>query len=143
MTVARFSSPDGLPPTAGYSHVAAVPAGSRLVFVSGQIAADADGTIVAPGDWEAQTRQVFRNLERALAAEDATWSDVIKLTYFVTDTAEMAAIRSVRDEFVDTATPPASSLFRVAGLVHPDLLIEIEPVAACGPVAGEQVFEPK
>jgi len=143
VTVARFSSPDGLPPTAGYSHVAAVPAGSRLVFVSGQIAADADGTIVAPADWEAQTRQVFRNLERALAAEDATWSDVIKLTYFVTDTAEMAAIRSVRDEFVDTATPPASSLFRVAGLVHPDLLIEIEAVAACGPVAGEQVSEPK
>ncbi len=131
MTEVRFSSPDGLPPAAGYSHVVAVPAGSRLVFVSGQIAADADGTILAPGDWEAQTRQVMRNIERALAAEDATWADVVKLTFFVTDTAELATIRSGRDEFVNTKTPPASSLFRVAGLVHSDLLIEVEAVAAC------------
>jgi enamine deaminase RidA (YjgF/YER057c/UK114 family) len=133
MTVARFSSPDGLPPTAGYSHVAAVPGGSRLVFVSGQIAANADGTIVAPGDWEAQTRQVMRNIERALGAEDATWSDVVKLTFFVTDTSALATVRSVRDEFVDTTAPPASSLVKVAGLVQPDLLIEVEAVAACGP----------
>jgi enamine deaminase RidA (YjgF/YER057c/UK114 family) len=132
MTPTRFSSPDGLPPTAGYSHVAGVPAASRLVFVSGQIAADAEGTIVAPGDWEAQTRQVMRNVERALRAEDATWADVVKLTFFVTDTAELTTVRSVRDEFVNTTAPPASSLVKVAGLVHPDLLIEVEAVAACG-----------
>lgn len=101
------------------------------MFVSGQIAADAEGTIVAPGDWEAQTRQVMRNVERALRAEDATWADVFKLTFFVTDTAELTTVRSVRDEFVNTTAPPASSLVKVAGLVHPDLLIEVEAVAAC------------
>lgn len=130
MPVARFSSPDGLPPTAGYSHVATVAAESRLVFVSGQIAADADGSIVAAGDWEGQTRQVMRNVERALAAEGATWADVVKLTFFVTDTSQLPTVRAVRDEFVNTAAPPASSLVRVAGLVHPDLLIEVEAVAA-------------
>lgn len=138
MTPARFSSPDGLPPTVGYSHVAAVPASARLIFVSGQIAADARGTIVGPGDIEAQTRQVFRNLERALAAEGAAWADVVKLTFFVTDTEQLATVRSVRDEFVDTAAPPASSLVKVAGLVHPDLLIEVDAVAACGPESTRQ-----
>ena len=121
-----FASPPDLPTPFGYSHVVGVPAG-RLVLTSGQVPIDAAGDI--PDGWEAQTRLVFEHLGRALAAQGASWPDVVKLTYFVTSVEQVATVRSVRDEFVDTQRPPASSLVQVAGLVRPDLLLEIEAVA--------------
>jgi enamine deaminase RidA (YjgF/YER057c/UK114 family) len=123
-----FASPDGLASPRGYSHVVSIPTG-RLVWTSGQVAMDANGDVVGVGDWEAQTRLVFENLARALEAAGAGWPDVVKLTFFVIDVSELAAIRAVRDEFVDQARPPTSTLVRVAGLVHPDLLLEVEAVA--------------
>ena len=111
---------------AGYSHAVSLPAG-RLVWTSGQIAVDASGNV--PEGWEPQTRLVFENLALALAAVGAAWSDVVKLTIFVAAEPELDTIRAVRDEFVDTSRPPTSSLVRVAGLVRPDLLLEIEAVA--------------
>jgi enamine deaminase RidA (YjgF/YER057c/UK114 family) len=127
--VSTFLSPDDLPAPAGYSHVASVPAG-RLVWVSGQLGVDRDGRVCE--GWEEQTRLAFENVGRALRAADAAWSDVVKLTLFVLDLAELATIRAVRDEFVDTARPPTSSLVQVAGLVRAGALIEIEAVARVG-----------
>ena len=126
MTAPHLSSPSDLPAPLGYSHVVGLPPG-RLVWTSGQVGMDADGT-VAEG-WEAQTRQVFENVGRALAGEGAGWADVVKLTYYVTSVEEIATVRTVRDEFADTAKPPTSSLVQVAGLFRPDLLIEVEAVA--------------
>ena len=126
MTRPEFASPSDLSAPAGYSHVVGIPAG-RLVWTAGQVAIDADGTV--PDGWAAQSRLVFENVGRALAAQDAGWSEVVKLTYFVTSVEEVATVRSVRDEFVDTEHPPTSSLFQVAGLVRPELLIEVEAVA--------------
>jgi enamine deaminase RidA (YjgF/YER057c/UK114 family) len=123
-----FSSPDDLAPPIGYSHVVSIPAG-RLVWTSGQVAMDAERNVVATGDWEGQARRVFENLGRALSAAAAGWPDVVKLTFYVVDVAELPTIRAVRDEFVDPANPPTSSLVQVAGLVHADLLIEVEAVA--------------
>ncbi|MCM6773575.1 RidA family protein [Nocardia sp. CDC159] len=125
-------SPAELPPTNGYSHVAAVPPDSRLVWTSGQVPFDADGNLVGPDDWEAQTRQVMTNLTAALRAGGASWREVFKLTIYVVDTSALAVVRKVRDEFVDTANPPTSSLVQVAGLFRPDVLIEIEAIAAVG-----------
>ena len=90
-----------------------------------------DGTL-AEG-WEAQTRTAFANVGRALRAAGADWPDVVKLTIFVVDVSELATIRSVRDEFVNTAQPPTSSLVQVAGLFRPEVLIEIEAVAHLSP----------
>ncbi len=128
-TETEFLNPPGLPAPAGYSHVASVPPGSRLVWTSGQVPLTADGTPV-PGGWEAQTRAVMHHIGVALEAAGATWNDVIKLTYFVVDTSALTTVRAVRDEFVNTARPPTSSLVQVAGLFRPDILIEIEAVAA-------------
>jgi enamine deaminase RidA (YjgF/YER057c/UK114 family) len=127
----QFRSPDTLPDPPGYSHVvSARPA--RVVWTSGQVAMRADGAAAPPGDWEAQTRLCFENVGRALEAAGATWRDVVKLTYFVVDVTALQTIRAVRDEFVDTENPPASSLVQVAGLFRRDLLIEVEAVA-CPP----------
>ena len=65
----------------------------------------------------------------ALAAAGANWSDVVKLTFFVVDVSEFVTIRAVRDEFLDAQRRPASTLVRVAGLLLPELLIEVEAVA--------------
>ena len=122
----RFSSPDDLPAPSGYSHVVEIPPG-RLVWTSGQVPIGVDGRL-AQG-WEAQTRTAFENVGRALRAAGAGWADVVKLTIFVVSVSELQTIRAVRDEFVDTASPPTSSLVQVAGLFRPDVLIEIEAVA--------------
>jgi enamine deaminase RidA (YjgF/YER057c/UK114 family) len=119
-------SPDDLAAPTGYSHVVSIPAG-RLVWTSGQLPIDADGT-VADG-WEAQARLAFANVGRALRAGGADWPDVVKLTIFVVDVSALPVIREVRDEFVDTARPPTSSLVQVAGLARPEALIEVEAVA--------------
>jgi enamine deaminase RidA (YjgF/YER057c/UK114 family) len=122
-----------LAPEPGYSHVVEVNPGARLLWIAGQVALDKEGRVVGEGDLAAQTRQVFRNLEAALAAGSAGWADVVKLSWFVLDAREVATIRSVRDEFVDTAAPPASTLVEVRSLFRPELLIEVEAIAAVQP----------
>lgn len=127
----RFLSPDTLPAPFGYSHVVEAPA-SRIVYVSGQVPLDAEGRLVGEGDFDAQVRQVFENLALALEAAEVAWGDVVKLTYFVTDMSRIASLRAIRDEYVDTRHPPASTLVEVSRLFRDDVLVEIEAVAAKG-----------
>ena len=110
--------PPGVAPGSGYTHVVA--GTGRLVAISGQIAIDATGQLVGRDDPEAQARQVFENLQRCLTAAGGTFDNVIKLTYFVTDVAWLPAVRRVRDTFVDTTRPPASTAVQVVALVRPD-----------------------
>ena len=125
----HFRAPDGLAPGPGYSH--AVTGRGRWVATSGQVALDGAGKLVGPGDPEAQTRQVFVNLDRALAAAGASFNDVIKLNYYLTDIAMLPVVRAIRDEYVDTARPPASTAVQVSALAMPDLMNEIEAWAVC------------
>ena len=127
--VVELSSPATLPQPAGYSHIAEIPAGSRIVWLAGQVPLTADGEL-ASGEWEGQTRQVFQNIGAALEAAGASLDDVFKLTIYVVDMAGLATIRAVRDEFVDTRRPPTSTLVQVVALARQDLLLEIEAVAA-------------
>ncbi|WP_282206695.1 RidA family protein [Kitasatospora fiedleri] len=123
----HITEPPGVAPGTGYTQV--VTGTGRLVQVSGQVAFDERGDLVGPGDPAAQARQVFENLRRCLAAAGAGFPDVVKFTVFVTDVAYLPAIREVRDEYVDTARPPASSAVQVAALFRPEVLIEIEALA--------------
>jgi reactive intermediate/imine deaminase len=128
MAEKRFLSPDTLAAPFGHSHVVDSP-GGRIVYVSGQVPLDGDGQLVGEGDFEAQARQVFENLTRALEAADASWDDVVKLNYFLRDVGEITSVRAIRDAYVDTERPPASTLVEVSGLFRDDVLIEIEAVA--------------
>jgi enamine deaminase RidA (YjgF/YER057c/UK114 family) len=121
-----FASPPELLAPAGYSHVVTIPPG-RLAWTAGQVPMTRERTV--PEGWEAQARLAFENVGRALRAAGAAWSDLVKLTIYVTDLSDLATVRSVRDEFVDTASPPTSSLVQVAALFHPDVLLEVEAVA--------------
>ncbi|MFE6429241.1 MULTISPECIES: RidA family protein [Streptomyces] len=127
----RIPAPEGVAPAAQYTHV--VLGTGTFVAVSGQLALDEDGKVVGEGDAEAQARQVFENLRRCLAAAGASFDDVVKLTFFVTDMAHMSAIRQARAEHIPDDRLPAASAVQVAALVRPEFLMEIEALAVVSP----------
>ena len=120
----------GTPP--GYSQIVEV-ATSRLIFISGQTATDADGNILGEGDFPAQADQVFANLAAALGAVGCTPANLVKLTVFVRDMENLGAYRVARNRFFATVKPaaaPAVTLVEVSRLYGPEFLIEIEAIAA-------------
>jgi 2-iminobutanoate/2-iminopropanoate deaminase len=129
-SAARLKNPATLHTPRGYSHVAEVPPGQRLVFIAGQVPLDKGGALVGPGDFKAQAQQVFENIRLALGDVGGTFNDVIKLNYYVVDVGQIAALREVRDRHVNTAAPPASTLVEVRRLFRDDVLLEVEAVAA-------------
>lgn len=124
----RYHNPPALPTPVGYSQVAET-SGGRTVYVSGQVALDSTGQLVGAGDFAIQTRQCFANVRAALEHVGLGFGDVVKLGIYVTDVARLAELRAVRDEFVDPARPPASTLVQVAALFRPDILVEVEATA--------------
>jgi 2-iminobutanoate/2-iminopropanoate deaminase len=98
-----------------------------LLFVSGVAPLDAEGRLVGGADVVAQARQVFGNMKRVLDAVGAGFGDILKVTVYLTDVADRAAINPVRQEFFGAARP-ASTLIGVAALVLPGMKVEIEAV---------------
>ena len=125
-------NPKGVFESPYFTHTVAVTGVKKLVYVSGQVSYDQSGAVVGKGDMRAQTEQVFQSLTRNLKAAGATWDDVIKVNgYMVGMNPEaIAAYREGRTRFLKKL--PASTLVGVPSLVHPDLLLEVEVVAALG-----------
>lgn len=124
-------SPAALHPPVGYSHVAKVT--GTLVYVAGQVSADASGKLVGEGDLEAQAEQVFKNLKIAIEAAGGTMADIVKMNVYLVaevDQDEIPKFRAVRDRYINTARPPASTLAVITRLARPGWLIEIEAIAA-------------
>ncbi|HEY7635022.1 MAG TPA: RidA family protein [Gemmatimonadales bacterium] len=126
----RFLNPSTLPASRGYTQVVEIPAGSRLVYISGQVPLDKAGNLVGAGDFRRQAEQVFTNLGSALAAVGATFADVVKINFYVRDVSLLADLRAVRDRHVNVKAPPASTLVEVSHLFRDDVLLEVEAVAA-------------
>ena len=129
----RFVNPPALPAPRGYTQLVEVPPGARMLYLSGQVPLDSAGTLVGGGDFRAQAHQVFKNLRAGLAAGGAGFADVVKLTFYVVDMSQVPLLREVRDQYVNTAAPPASTLVEVRRLFREDVLLEIEAVAALTP----------
>jgi enamine deaminase RidA (YjgF/YER057c/UK114 family) len=125
--VQHHVAPAGMAPGTGYSHT--VVATGRVVAIAGQVAMDEHGQLVGDDDPWVQTERVFENLGLALAAGGATFADVIKLGVFTTDIDILPVVRKVRDRYVDTAAPPASTAVQVSALFRPGYLVEIEALA--------------
>ena len=125
----RFINPPGLPTPHGYTQEVDVPAGARIVVISGQVALDSAGKVVGQ-TMTAQATQVFENLKVALAAVGATFNDVIKLNNYVTNMGQSQAFRDVRDKYVNAAAPPASTTIEVRRLVRDEFLVEVEAIVA-------------
>ena len=80
----------------GFSHVVEV-RGGRTLYISGQLALDHNGKLVGPGNFRAQVKQVFENLKARLEEGGATFRDVVKLNFYLTDASDLQALRDTRD----------------------------------------------
>lgn len=132
----RFLNPPSLPPSKGYTQVVEVPAGHRLVILSGQVPLDSTGALRGKTDFRTQAKQVFDNLRAGLAAADADFGDVVKLSFYILDVRHIPVLREVRDQYVDLTAPPASTLVQVSRLFRDDVLLEVEAIAAVREEAG-------
>jgi enamine deaminase RidA (YjgF/YER057c/UK114 family) len=112
----------------GYSHIVEV-RGGRTLYIAGQLALDQEGTLVGREDFRAQVEQVFKNLKTRLEEAGATFRDVVKLNYYLTDASDLVAVREVRNRYINQEAPPASTLVVVKQLVRQEYLIEVEAIA--------------
>jgi len=125
-------NPHDLPAPPTYTHVV-VATGSMLVFVAGQVAEDAEGNLVGPGDLAVQARQAFANVGRALAAGGARPEQVTKITIFVAGyrREHLPAIEKGRAALFGEHKP-ADALVGVEALSRSDYLIEVDAIAVTG-----------
>ena len=124
----KRTNPPALSTPTGYTHIVEVTGPAKTVYISGQIAYDKDGKVVGAGDMKGQAEQVFKNLQAALDAAGAKFSDVVKMNTYVTDMDKAPAVREVRARYFGDTTP-ASTLVQVVHLARPELMLEIEVIA--------------
>lgn len=103
--------------------------GGRLLYIAGQVARDAEGNVLAPGDIRTQARQVFENLRQVLQAAGGDLDNLLKITTYITNIENFPAVGEVRQQFFPGELP-ASTFIVVTCLAQPDLLIEVEGMAA-------------
>jgi enamine deaminase RidA (YjgF/YER057c/UK114 family) len=105
----------------------------RVIHVTGQVAWDSNSVVVGVGDAAAQLRKSLENVQAILAEVGGTLADIVSMTIYFLDRADLPAIQRLRAEFFPAATAPASILIQVPGLVTPELLLEVVPIAVIPP----------
>ncbi len=125
----QFINPEGIAPPTGYTHVVTTDA-RKMIYIAGQIGLDAQGNVQE--GLRAQTTQVFENLKTALASVGATFDNVVKVTYLIVNykPEDRFLVREIRAQYFNPQQPPASTLIGVQALALPELVIEIEVIAA-------------
>ena len=130
MTTTFLNPRDVHPPAGPYSHTAVVQGGSELVFISGQVGMNADGSI--PPSFGDQVELVFQNLKACLAAHGLGVDAVVKLGVFVVPGQDFQLLRAARERHFGAHRPTSTSVF-VPQLANPAFLVEIEAIAAKRP----------
>jgi len=127
-------NPPGVPaPVGNYSHVARVELGDAvLLVVSGQLALGEDGELIGAGGMAEQTERVFEVLVAILAAQGASFADVVGIRTFLTDMSRLGEYAAVRRTYLP-GDPPASTTVEVSGLAVAGALVEVEAMAVVHP----------
>ena len=112
-----------------YHHYIRVDEPRSLIFLSGQLARDAEGNLVGPGDMAEQTRQCIRNMRTVLEAAGGTLDDIVSIVVYTTDIRQFKEIVAARTEFF-VAKLPTSTIVEVNHLADPGLMIEFQAMAA-------------
>jgi enamine deaminase RidA (YjgF/YER057c/UK114 family) len=124
----RFSNPDTIAKPPGYSHVVEAIGPGRLVYFAGQLGMDKSGKMGATA--REQMELAFQNLKAALVSVGAGFENVVKVNNYIVDIGKnIATFREVRDKYVNTSAPPASTTVGVPELARPGALFEVEAVA--------------
>jgi len=128
----QYLNPKELSTPRFYTHAVTVQGDGKIIHVSGQVSYDRDGVVFGKGDMRAQCEQVFKNLGHILRAAGAGWDDVVKMNGYMVGMHPEAVdmYRGVRSRYLKAGKLPASTLVGVERLVHDDLLLEVEIVAA-------------
>jgi 2-iminobutanoate/2-iminopropanoate deaminase len=124
----KIVHPDSLHRSPFYSHVVKVTRGA-LLFIAGQVPRDSYGNVVGKGSMGIQAKKAYENLKIALEAGGATLNDVVKTTIFVTSIEEFQKVSEIR-RFFFPENPPPNTLVEVKRLAHPEIMFEIEAIAA-------------
>ena len=126
----QYLSPVGLHRNPAFSQVVVTAGNARTVYVGGQNSVDSSGAIIGKGDLKAQTEQVYKNLETALAAGGAKLENVVKWTIYIVEGQPMEPAFGVFQQvWGRRPNPPAITLVYVSGLADPDFLLEMDAVA--------------
>lgn len=119
-----------MPAPRGYTHVVETRGPSRTIYLAGQLGMTPDGKFAgSAGDFRAQATQAFENLKLGLAAVGAGFEHIVKVTVYFTDMAHLQTYFEVRDRYVDTSAPPASTAVQISRLAREGALFEIEAIA--------------
>lgn len=130
MSDRRYHNPDTMHRNPAFSHAVSVGADARTVYVGGQNATDANGTLVGENDLFAQTVKTLENLQTVLADANATLHDVVKWSVFVVEgQSAMDGLRAFGTVWGQQPNPPAITVAFVSGLAIPGALVEIEAIA--------------
>jgi enamine deaminase RidA (YjgF/YER057c/UK114 family) len=128
----RFSNPETIAKPPGYSHVVEVTGPARTVYFAGQLGVDKSGKMA--DSVREQIELAFTNLKAALASVGAGFEHVVKINNYIVDIGtNIAPFREIRDKYVNTAAPPASTTIGVPELARPGALFEIEAIAMLPP----------
>jgi enamine deaminase RidA (YjgF/YER057c/UK114 family) len=128
----RFSNPETIAKPPGYSHVVEVTGPVRTVYFAGQLGVDKSGKMA--GSVHEQIELAFANLKAALTSAGAGFEHVVKINNYIVDIGtNIAPFREIRDKYVNTAAPPASTTIGVPELARPGGLFEIEAIAVLPP----------
>jgi enamine deaminase RidA (YjgF/YER057c/UK114 family) len=115
---------------AGYTKYIEIDLGeSKLLILSGQVATDEKGQVVGKGDLEKQLDFVFASMKNTLEKAGGSMDNLVKINNYFVDLSNVKMFRSVRDRYVNTKKPPASTTMQVSRFVNPDVLVEIEALA--------------
>ena len=109
----------------GYSHVAKV---GKTLYIAGQVARDVQGKLIGKGDFEAQARQVYTNLENILHETGGGLKNIVKMTTILTHYGNVESYRKIRSGFFGDLMPP-NTLLIIESLASPDFMIEVEAIA--------------
>lgn len=130
----NFINPSTIAPPRGYTHVVETTGPGRTVYIAGQLGMTPDGRFAgAPGDFRAQATQCFENIKAALAAVGGGFEHVVKITNFFVDMSHLQTFFEVRDRYVNTKAPPASTAIQIGKLAREGALFEIEAIAVLPP----------
>ena len=128
----RFSNPDTIAKPPGYSHVVEAIGPGRIVYFAGQLGMDRSGKMGA--NIREQIELAFENLKAALTSVGADFEHLVKVNNYIVDIGKnITQFREIRDKYVNTAAPPASTTIGVPELARPGALFEIEAVAILPP----------
>ena len=110
-----------------YTHAVEIAAPQRLLLMSGQIGVAPDGRTLET--FEAQCEQAMTNVEALLASADMSVSDILRVTYYLTNVDDLPALSALRTARWGSDEPPAVTTLVVAALAKPGLLVDIEVTA--------------